>query len=158
MATYSAADVIGKDLFAKVNINVRSNSTTNSTKLQTIKSGARVGRVYSYVKGYDEKGVADGSLWWMLEEKFNGVTGFVKHQQGWYDVKSLKEQGLQTQDEKDAEKAAEDMPWYEKLANELKKDVGKVLLIGAGVYIVVQLGTHAIDTRASRSTKTQPTQ
>ena len=156
MATYSTADVIGKDLFAKVNINVRSNSTVNSTQLAKIKAGNRVGTVYSYVSGTDEKGQKDGSLWWMLEDKFGGKTGFVKHKVGWYDLKSLKEQGLQTQAEKDAEKEDEDKAWYEKLGEGVLANVKKLVIVGAVVYVVVKLGTVAIEKGGTKSQRALP--
>lgn len=150
---YSAADVVGKDLFAKVNINVRSNATTESTKLATIKAGERVGTVYSYVYGKDKNGQRDGTVWWQLDGKFGGKTGYVKHQVGWYDVKALEAQGLQSEEEKQQEKDDADKPWYEKLAEEIKGDIGKVLLIGAGVYVVVKLGTSAIEQHNSNKPK-----
>jgi len=145
MPTVNAADIIGKTLIAKTNVNIRSSPTTNAKVLSVAKSGNNVGIVYSWVYGKDAKGVKDGSVWWQLEGE-----GFVKHVTGWYDYKSLQDQGVKTTAEKLEEKKEEDKGWGDKLADFLKGGTKKVLIGAAVIFVAVKLGTTLIETNAQR--------
>jgi len=86
---FSAADIVGKDLFAKANVNIRVLPDVTSKIVQTAKAGSRLGTVYSYVN-------RNGQIWWYL----NNPTGYVLHNASYLDTKALKEQGAKSTEQK----------------------------------------------------------
>jgi len=123
MATYSADDIVGKSLIAKRAINVyRGNDLTQS--VYTIKPGQTVGTVVSYLMPNDSREV----LYWMFNDA-NGRAYYTKQVAGNYDIKTIKEQGVLTLDEKKKKEEAADQTTGDKLLSLLQKG-----FIGAGLF------------------------
>lgn len=142
-ASYSADEIIGKTLVAKVRIAYFDTPTDTAAPVGYIAAGQPIGVVYSYLlpnASYGRSG-----LYWT----FKGALGnfyYVKHQLDVFDIKSLQEQGALTVMEKlEAEQLAS-LPWYERAL----KQYGVPLAVGVGVFFLLgKFGTAYI----SRSNK-----
>jgi hypothetical protein len=125
--TYNANDVVGKTLFAKTSVDVfNSPGLTWTEKLYTVQPGNVVGVVYSWVN-------RDGTIWWQLEPG----NKFVEHKRGRFDLNALKEQGLETTQEKEEAAKEAAKPWYEKLfktASQTIITVAVISVIGYGLF------------------------
>ena len=155
--TYNAEQIIGKQLFAKKTIKiVGANNVyeiSPSQEISTIKKGNVVGRVYSYIRGRNGiNGAYNGKIYWALEEKVNGKLVFVLHEQGAFDLDSLKEQGIKTEAEKEEEKKEEDKPFVEKIAENLGSGLKKIVIIGGIAFLVYKIGTFAISEKLKTRT------
>lgn len=155
--TYNADQIIGKQLFAKKTIKLVGSNNVYEVKpnqeISTIKKGNIVGRVYSYIRGKNGiNGAYNGKIYWALEEKVNGKLVFVLHEVGAFDLDSLKEQGIQTEAEKEEEKNEEDKPFYEKITENLGSGLKKVLIIGGIGFLVYKVGTFAISEKLKNKT------
>lgn len=103
MATYSAADIIGKTLIAKRPINLVRFANDNAPIVYVVDAGQSVGKVFSYLPSGPNRSV----LYWQFEDD-NKRPYFAAHHQGDYDIKALSEQGaltLQEQQEQAQEEA-----------------------------------------------------
>jgi len=157
MATVNLSQLMEKTIFVSKKtkaVNLRRNASVTSDLLATIKGGERIGRVYTWVYGYDANGKKDESqIWLQLYEKYNNPSGFgayVKLAPYILDEKSLRDQGVKTVDEvrkeEEEKKENENMTWFEKLGKNLGAGVKKV----APWILVAYLGGKAIEGRASR--------
>ena len=87
MPIFNAKNIVGKTLIAKKKVFLYS-SPTAKNPLASINPGQTIGVVYSYLKPDKNR----PQLWWMFQ---NGVKFvYVPHQEGSFDVKSLKDQGV----------------------------------------------------------------
>lgn len=137
---YSTGAVVGKTLLAEVDVPIYNNLPDRGGKqMGTIKAGNPVGIVYSWVIA------ADGGVWWQFKDARNKVY-YSLQGTGIYSLSALREQGvLSTQEAIEAAKKKEDAayaPWYENLLNSFGGGTGiftKVLLIGGGAFVLVQL-------------------
>jgi hypothetical protein len=93
---FSADQVIGKTLVAQKRINVRTLPETTATVLFITEPGQTVGTVYSYVQ-------RSGKVWWQIELS-DKKSGWCQHNQGWYSLRALKQQGAKTVSEQVKEK------------------------------------------------------
>lgn len=124
-ASYSADEIIGKTLVAKVRVGYYTDPTDSAKPIGYVAAGQPIGVVYSYLMPNPTYGRS--GLWWA----FKGSSGnfyYVKHQLDTFDVDSLKQQGALTEMEKIEAAQSENLPWYEKLI----KNYGIPLAIGAG--------------------------
>jgi hypothetical protein len=87
--SYSADQIIGKNLIAKKSVELKRLPDTNAKTIYTVKPGQPVGNVYSYIGGDTT------ALFWMFYDS-NGKTYYAEHQPGIFDIGVLKDQGVLT--------------------------------------------------------------
>jgi hypothetical protein len=98
MPIFNAKDIVGKTLIAKKKVFLYS-SPTAKNPLASINPGQTIGVVYSYLK----PGKNRPQLWWMFQNGARFV--YVAHQEGSFDVQSLKDQGIKSTEERTKEEA-----------------------------------------------------
>lgn len=89
---YSADQIIGKTLIARVPLKLYRYPNTTAAVVYTAKPGEAVGKVYSWTGG------GASPLFWMYYDA-NGKTYYSLHGEGIYDIKALQEQGALTVEE-----------------------------------------------------------
>lgn len=105
-ATFSAADIVGKTLYAKKAVPAKRSPWDDIQPYRTIQPGYAVGRVESWV----EPRAGRRNLHWEID---NGNERFwVEHQVGVFDTNALQAQGLQSNEQL----AWQEKPWYQKAA------------------------------------------
>lgn len=126
---YSADQVIGKSLYMNPgkSINIRKLPTITSDVITVAKSSEYVGEVYSYITKSD-------GIWWMLSR--GSITCFVKHAEGYFDVKSLSSQGALTPEEIAERKAEAEKTFGEKALDKLMSLAKIVIGAIAGVVLI----------------------
>lgn len=146
----SVQQIIGKDLFATTNVNVRKYADPTLSKdsiLYTSKPGERLGRVYSWVTRPGSKSGQD--VWYMLEAEGKTPVRWVNHHPTNLSLKKLIEQGAKTieqQRKEEEEQKKEDergpLDWIKDLWNNsggVLKYAVPVLIVLAGYKIVNNL-------------------
>ena len=145
MPLFNANEIIGKTLITKKNIPIWKIPPIASSGYPGVKwegieveKGKPVGVVYSYVGG-------DGinPLFWSFETPgINvgqiGAYFYVEHQEGIFDIRSLREQGVLTTKEREELEAEANKTGAEKLIEALKKG-GKYILIAGSIYLAIKL-------------------
>jgi uncharacterized protein YgiM (DUF1202 family) len=106
---FSADQVIGKTLFATRRINVRSLPGTEASVLFVTETGQQIGKVFSWVE-------KSNKVWWQIDLE-NNKSGWVQHNQGWYSIRALKDQGAKTVKEVQKEKEQQEKSFGEKLGD-----------------------------------------
>jgi hypothetical protein len=96
MAIFNAKDIVGKTLIAKKKVYLYS-SPDATNPLASINPGQTIGVVYSYLSPNKNR----PQLWWMFQNGIKYV--YVPHQEGSFDVKSLKDQGAISTEDKTKE-------------------------------------------------------
>jgi hypothetical protein len=97
MAIFSAKNIVGKTLIAKKKVYLYI-SPGAKNPIASINPGQTIGVVYSYLSPNKNR----SQLWWMFQNGINFV--YVPHQEGSFDIKSLKDQGvISTEDTTKAE-------------------------------------------------------
>lgn len=115
MALYSIDQIIGKTLVAKSRVPLYRLPYPDAEGLGYIEPGKYVGLVYSYLEPSPANGRYE--LWWMFAPATgSGNYYYAPHRAGLYDVSALKEQGVETTEEKIKREAEEkrkaNEPWY----------------------------------------------
>lgn len=144
MATFSAAEIVGKTLIAKSQVNVYSLPNDNKQyKIAVVKKGAYVGTVYSWIQ-------KPGGLYWQFQS--GNSFYYVKHFTGAFDIAKLKKQGTLTVEEQTSQQEFEKLSEIQKLGYNVKQfvaekstalDTGikKVLIytgLGVGLYFLIK--------------------
>lgn len=93
MAIFNAKDIVGKTLIAKKKVYLYS-SPSAKNPLASINPGQTIGVVYSYLSPNKNR----PQLFWMFKNGINYV--YVPHQEGSFDIKSLKDQGVISTEDK----------------------------------------------------------
>lgn len=130
---YSADQVVGKTLFAVVNIPIKRIASASAPVVYTAAPGTAVGRVYSWVM--------DGpTLYWQFYDA-NGKAYYAKHQTGIFSVEALQQQGAMTIEEIKQAADEQNKPWYEQLfgGNGIGGTVKTAIWVLAGFLIYKQL-------------------
>ena len=91
--TYSAAQIVGKNLIAARPVALKRTPGTTAATIYTAQAGQTIGTVYSYVGGGEK-----GPLWWMFYDQ-NGKAYYTKHEIGAYSLDVLQAQGVLTVEE-----------------------------------------------------------
>lgn len=105
---YSAADIIGKDLYAKRAVPIKRTAYDDAPSPYDVSAGSLVGTVYSYL----EPTAGRSTLYWMFYDSA-GVPYYVAHQKGLFDENRLRQQGVLTEKEKQELANQEGTPqWY----------------------------------------------
>jgi hypothetical protein len=134
MPTYSADQIVSKTLIAKKPVPVYDLPFYDklSKQIAVIKPGNTIGVVFSWVGGTPGK---------PLNWEFKGNAGkmyYVAHVPGYFDVQSLRDQGVQTTAEIKQEQNESEMSTGDKLAQYLKKS-GNVLLYGGLALVALNV-------------------
>lgn len=125
MSIYSAADIVGKTLIAKVPVMLKRTPQDSAPSIFTAAPGASVGTVFSYIA----PGVGNKRLYWMFKDS-SGRSYYAEHAEGRFDIKAIQSQGVLTADEK---KDIEDKK-NEGVMGWLERNIKTVaFIIGAGV-------------------------
>jgi hypothetical protein len=102
-ATFNAADIIGKTLYAKTSVPLKRNPDDSATVVYTVSPGGTVGIVNSYILS---KPGRNQNLYWQFSDGNNNF--YAEHLIGRFDTKSVEVQGatsLEDQQEAAAEAA-----------------------------------------------------
>jgi hypothetical protein len=91
--TYSAAQIVGKNLIAARPVDLKRSPDTKAATIYVAQAGQTIGTVYSYVGGGEK-----GPLWWMFHDQ-NGKAYYTKHEVGAYSLDVLQAQGVLTVEE-----------------------------------------------------------
>ncbi len=134
MPTFSADQIIDKTLIAKKVVTVYDLPfyVSGAKVLTQVRPGQSIGKVFSYVGGTPGK---------PLNWQFEGAAGkmyYVPHVPGYFDVKSLRDQGAQTTSEIQQEQKETQQSTGDKLTAYLKKS-GNVLLYGGLALVALNV-------------------
>ncbi len=144
--SYSAAQIIGKDLIAKKSVELKRLPDTNAKTIYTVKPGQPVGNVYSYIGG-------DGvQLFWMFYDS-KGKAYYVEHQPGLFDIAVLKDQGALTvaEEQKKKEKAESGGGIFDYKVPSLPNPFeGAGKYIGIGLMVATALIAYNLTSKSSR--------
>lgn len=135
--TYSVNQIIGKTLIAKVDTKLYSGTRGTPSVVGTVKAGQPIGIVYSYLRP-DQ---ADGRSWLMFDS--NGRFYFVPNEAA--SGTGLKDQGALTLKDEIKKEQEEEERRNDPFGYYLKKYGIPALLLGGGIYAVVQLGKTVIE-------------
>jgi hypothetical protein len=141
----SIDEVIDKTLFALKDVSIKRNPDENSVTVRTVHKGEKVGVVYSYVE-------RDGYLWWILNPE---STEFVLHAEGSFDLEALKEQGTQTDAEKQRKAELESAGFFDKLFLQAKYAYTDSKALRIGTYIFIILIVLLIGTKIYKNVKSK---
>lgn len=126
MANYTADQIIGKSLLAKVPVDIYRTASDSAPSVYTVPAGTSVGIVYSYLL----PGPGRSTIYWQFLDN-TGRSYFTSHQAGKYDVKSLQDQGALTLEE-------------QKKLEEEKNLTGTDKIIRAGTNLILILSGAAL--------------
>jgi len=132
MSTYSAEQIIGKTLIANRAVNIYRLPDDKAKSVYTVNAGQLVGVVDSYISPSAQKNRK--FLYWQFVDQ-NGKFFYVRHEEGAFNIKALKDQGALTTAEQN-----ENISDFEKYF----KKYGIPVLIGIGV---LYLGGKYIQSR-----------
>lgn len=137
MATFSADQIVGKNLLARRPVQLKRLPSDDAKTTYTVPAGASVGVVYSWTGGQTSP------LWWMFYDA-NGKTYYAKHESGAFDIDAIKDQGAldvkqEAEAKKDAESGGSMFPTipnpFEGFGESLEKTVKTMVIVGAVVLI-----------------------
>lgn len=112
--TYSAGEIIGKNLFAKKDVPLRRLPDLNSPVIYTVEPGQNVGVVYSYIRSKE-----NNPLFWQFKDN-QGRFYYSPQAPGLYSEKVLRDQGAQTTKEIEEEKNQEEKDIFDKINGTVK--------------------------------------
>lgn len=126
-ATFSAADIVGKTLYAKTSVPLKRLPEDAAPAVFTVPAGSVVGMVESYI---NPKTGRNQNLYWQFSDGSRSF--YAEHIIGRYDTKTVEVQGaVSLEDQKEAAEAA---------AESLTDKIGRyVSYIGAGFALFVLL-------------------
>jgi hypothetical protein len=134
-SNYSADDILDKTLYASQRIPVYTAAppyTGSETPIGYVEAGQPVGIVYSYLNADPTRG--RGNLWWMFYPASNYSDYYYTEQVGgYYDVSSLRAQGVLSLTEKQAAADNANKPWYEQLISKYGPWILGTIVIAAAV-------------------------
>jgi hypothetical protein len=127
MATFNAADIIGKTLIAKSQVPLYRLPNDGAEVVYNVSPGQSLGIVESFLL----PGTNRTNLYWQFKDQ-NNKFYYSEHKQGIYDVKELANQGALTLEQQQAAAIEANLTTGDKIFRLIKN----TLLIGAGVYLV----------------------
>jgi hypothetical protein len=128
MAIYSADQIVGKSLIAKVPIKIKRFAADNSPDVYTVPVGQTVGIVDSWVNPSETR----ATLYWSFLDS-NGRAYYAAHKPGFYDVSALGQQGALTIKEQQEAAAAQNLT-----TGQIIEKNFRLLVIVAGIAIVAK--------------------
>lgn len=127
---YSAADIVGKTLYAATRVPIKKLPTDSSAIIRYAVPGEPIGEVYSFLEPKTGRSV----LHWSFVDPRTNVLYYTEHRTGYYDLNQLRSQGLQTIEEKQLAQ----LPFVQQ--------IGKRALQGLFLYGAVRIGLEAYKT------------
>lgn len=127
MPYYNPEAVRGKTLFAIKTVNARLAADKESDVLFTFKPGSTVGVVNMEIPKTD-------GVWWQFKRAGGRSFYYVKHEEGLFSLKALKEQGLQTEKEKAEAEAEANKSILDKIFDFGKKSAIGIIIVLLAVY------------------------
>lgn len=127
MPIYSAADIIGKTLIAKKSIGIKREPTDLGNIIFTVSPGQSVGVVDSYYNVIPGRSV----LYWGFKDA-NGRNYYAPHLEGYYDIRSLSDQGVLTTQEK----TELELKANETTKSFIERNLKNIVIIAAVAYIL----------------------
>jgi len=129
---YSADQIIGKALFAKVPVKLKRIATDNAPSVYTVPAGTKVGDVYSYLN--IKPGERKNLYWAFYDSKKKPY--FVEHMKGAFDINTLKEQGALTVKETAEAEAKKSEGIKEFIERMVKYIIGGIVIYGVGSALI----------------------
>jgi hypothetical protein len=127
MATFNAADIIGKTLVAKTQVPLLRLPNDDAEIVYTVSPGQSLGVVQSYLLPSANR----TNLYWQFKDQ-NNKFYYSEHKQGIYNIDELSNQGVLTLQQQQAAATEANLTTGDKIFRLIKN----ALLIGAGVYLV----------------------
>ena len=125
MDKYNPDDLIGKTFYPLKRVFAYGDASTIDKPVYFFDPGNPIGVVYSYLS-------KPTGLWWQF--KSGSKSYFVKHEQGLFNLKDLKDQGLTTEKEKREAEAEANKTTLEKIFEFGKKSATAIIIVVLGVY------------------------
>ena len=119
---YDSNDIIGLSLYAKKVVPIKALPLDNAPIVRYVQPGQLVGKVYSYL--VPKPGRFD--IYWMFDDG-QGNVFYAPHRSGLYNLQNLRDQGLLTKEEKEAQEKPIALQFGE-----------KVLKTGVTTYLGIQ--------------------
>lgn len=126
MAIYSADEIIGKALYAKVPVQLKRLPEDSAKAVYTVAAGGKVGDVYSWLNF--KPGVRK-NLYWMFYDE-NNKPYYVEHAEGRFNTEDLHEQGALTVKEQVEAERVKNLSLTDKIFSTLK-------VAGLGLAVVM---------------------
>lgn len=109
-ATFNAADIIGKTLYAKTSVPLKRNPDDSAAIVYTVSPGGTVGIVNSYILS---KPGRNANLYWQFSDGNNNF--YAEHLVGRFDTKSVEVQGATSLEDQQQAAAAAAETWTDKI-------------------------------------------
>ena len=127
MPLYNPESIWGKTLFSIKTVKAHLAADKESDVLFTFKPGATVGIVNRDIPKTD-------GIWWQFKRAGGTNFYYVKHDEGLFSLKALKEQGLQTEAEKAEAEAEANKTILDKIFDFGKKSATGIIIVLLAVY------------------------
>jgi hypothetical protein len=127
-ATFNAADIIGKTLYAKTSVSLKRLPEDNASVVYTVSPGGVVGIVNSYIL---PKPGRNANLYWQFSD---GTKSFyAEHLIGKFDTKSVEVQGATSLEDQQEAAAAAAESWTDKVGKYVS-----YLAAGFGLFVLLR--------------------
>lgn len=147
---YSAADVVGMTLYAKMPVQLKRIAADSAPVVYTVPKGGTVGVVASYL---DAKPGTRSAIYWEFYDE-NRRSFFAKHNSNAFELDKLLAQGLKDEATKKEEAEDAGKSWWEKAVDNVQdavtetgntaKNVTNAVIIVGGVVLVSMMVSAAI--------------
>jgi hypothetical protein len=127
-ATFNAADIIGKTLYAKTSVPLKRNPDDNAAVVYTVSPGGTVGIVNSYILS---KPGRNANLYWQFSDGNNNF--YAEHLIGRFDTKSVEVQGATSLEDQQEAAAAAAETWADKAGKYIS-----YLAAGFGLFVLLR--------------------
>lgn len=127
-ATFNAADIIGKTLYAKTSVPLKRNPDDNAAVVYTVSPGGTVGIVNSYILS---KPGRNANLYWQFSDGNNNF--YAEHLIGRFDTKSVEVQGATSLEDQQEAAAAAAETWTDKVGKYVS-----YLAAGFGLFVLLR--------------------
>jgi hypothetical protein len=127
-ATFNAADIIGKTLYAKTSVPLKRNPDDSAAVVYTVSPGGTVGIVNSYILSKPNR---NANLYWQFSDGNNNF--YAEHLIGRYDTKSVEVQGATSLEDQQEAAAAAAETWTDKVGKYVS-----YLAAGFGLFVLLR--------------------
>ena len=127
-ATFNAADIIGKTLYAKTSVPLKRNPDDSAAVVYTVSPGGTVGIVNSYILS---KPGRNANLYWQFSDGNNNF--YAEHLIGRFDTKSVEVQGATSLEDQQEAAAAAAETWTDKIGKYVS-----YLAAGFGLFVLLR--------------------
>lgn len=127
-ATFNAADIIGKTLYAKTSVPLKRNPDDSAAVVYTVSPGGTVGIVNSYILS---KPGRNANLYWQFSDGNNNF--YAEHLIGRFDTKSVEVQGATSLEDQQEAAAAAAESWTDKVGKYVS-----YLAAGFGLFVLLR--------------------